>query len=755
MRKWCAVLFCLCYLFVYAQYPTDFRTEQIFLNLNKHNYQPGDTIQLEGMVTCLAADRFLPYSNYLYIECFNDQDSVLIRQKVSCKEKGYFYTQILTDYVWPAGVYYLRAYTQLMRNFSLESFAQQPFLLAKVFPKKEKQPYEAKCTIVPSGGKLVADYPQTITVFLADECTFPISDKLQLMSEKNDTLGLVHTSASGMAQLSFIPTYGMKYYLTGNIEGRQYHFPLPEVTRDIKIQGSLNGNRLNFQMLNVREDGTILYTYDRLNGLTCTNVERDNGILMLKESPEVLTLFLADKNNRILSECTLGSKQKRNGKMQVPDTIGLNESIHYELPQLSADSKVMARIVAENDLLAASAESFLKYFSDYTSPLPFPRHLYAADESEFNNDLQAWLATSRFHRFNLKEVLAKDTLVYVYSPEQVMTFGGRIDKKNGRPLKGGQLVAYHKTNDYVYDVPLLGDSARFLMAVDDYMDGDEFFLQAITPKEKPDFADYLLDEESYPPLRNYRHFSLPVSRYADTEVIIGDTFNLNYSIDKNNERNYTLPNVTVKARLRTEKVKDTKEFYANSFADREKIERKAYLTLADILRDMAGIKIGKYLVTVADPSGTSAHEEWLWIIESTRGISLLGGNAPLPIILDGFREDNYDIVMEMPASDIESVEVLRAWQTLAYTSGAINGAILVKTINYRKREPLPSKGAVYIPLGLSPLSHPYCEFTQRTLQAEQPGRFRLLVDVFTNDGIRSFEHPFVVVGEDFSATDSF
>ena len=85
-----------------AQLPTDFRSEQIYLSLQRTEWLPGDTLLLEGQVTSLASDRFLPYSNYLYIECFDGRDSVLVRQKVSCKDKGYFSTHLPTEYEWPA-----------------------------------------------------------------------------------------------------------------------------------------------------------------------------------------------------------------------------------------------------------------------------------------------------------------------------------------------------------------------------------------------------------------------------------------------------------------------------------------------------------------------------------------------------------------------------------------------------------------------------------------------------------------------------
>ena len=728
-----------------AQLPTDFRSEQIYLNLQKTSCMPGDTLALEGQVASMASDRFLPYSNYLYIECFNDKDSVLVRQKVSCKENGYFSTHLLTEYEWPAGVYYLRAYTRLMQNFSPESFAQQPFLLSKEFPKKEEQVYEARCNIIPSGGKLVADHPQTVAVLLTDDCTFPVSAQLRLMNEKGDTLGMVQTSRSGMAQLNFIPTYGMGYYLAGQIEGQDYRFPLPEATREIKVQGSLNGKRLNYQILNNNSQGNVLYTYDRHNGLTRTDIGRENGILMLNEAPETVTLFLTDADNHILSEYTLSGKQTRHKGMQLPETIKVNEAIRYELPELKEGSRVLTRIVSENDLLASSAEGALKYLADFTSPMPFPRHLYAADVAEFNNDLRAWLSTAKFQRFNLAEALAKDTAFYVHTPEQVLTFNGKIEKKSGHPMRKGQLVAYHTVNDYVYETSLIGDSARFTLAVDDFKDGEEFFLQAITPKGKPDFASYYVNDETYPSLVNNRHFQLPVSRYTASEVIIGNDFNLNYMVDQNNERNYTLPNVTVKARLRTEKVKDTNAFYSNNYADRKEIEERGFITLGDILRDMTGVTVRRQLVDVVSPDGTFKYEEWRWIIQSTRGISTLHGSANLPILLDGIRVDNTDHIVEMPASEIESVELLRAWQTLAYTFGAIEGAVVVKTRDYKKREPLPSKGAMYSPTGLSPLSYPYKEVAAPAMVCDEPGRYRLMVDVITESGVQSYEQAFSVV----------
>ena len=768
MRIRTLLLCLLCALNAAAQLPTDFRTEQIYLNPQKHTYMPGDTIDLEGMVTCLATDQSIPFSNYLYIECFDEADSVLVRQKVSCKDEGYFNTRIPTDYLWPAGVYYLRAYTQLMRSFSPESFAQRAFLLAKEFPKKEDRVYEARCTIVPSGGKLIPGFMQTATVWLTDECSFPVSAELLLMDEQGDTIAPVQTSASGIAALSFIPRAGGKYHLKTRIDETDYQFPLPELATGVKIQGTLNGKRLNYQVLNAEADLSAyrLYTFDRMNGLSAFAEVKPQGIVQLENAPAVMTLFLTDANHQILSEATVASRYLMEGSLQAPDTVAVGEGIRYELAELPEGSKVMTRVVADNDLLVTHAETELNYQSDYASPLPFPSQMYSQDAAGRNRDVYAWLATATFKRFNLRDALSKCTDIYTYLPEDVLSFTGWIEKKTLRPMANGQLVAYHTENDFVYDVSL-DEGGRFRIAVDDFWDGERFFLQAVTPKGKPDFANYHVDDETFPALANYRRFVLPNSRYAESEVIVGNDFDLKYTVGKDKVRNYTLPNVTVKARLKTEKDVPTNKFYSTNFKDQEEIEERAFGTLYDILRDMPGITIMQVDDTGSDSgsdngviesiiatswgsnrpskggdgSGRTAGRKWS--ILTNRGASLLGENS-IPILVDGvkFTAQDYDFILFMPAFEIESVELLRAWQTLAYVTGAINGAIMVKTRGYREREPLPSKGAMYTPTGLSKLGgtmkeHPWL--------ADKPGAYRLIVDVFSPEGIQSYEHRFEVV----------
>lgn len=748
--KFVCLLSCLCLsVIVNAQLPKDFRTEQIYLNLQRRNYVSGDTIIVEGQVTCLADKRFLPYSNYLYIECFNHQDSVLLRQKISCKDDGFFRTSFLADYEWPKGVYYLRAYTRLMRNFSLETFPIQYFKIA--MPSVEYKG-EVQCLILPSDGKLVSDNLQLVTVKLTDENLCPISEMLYLQNELGDTLGCVKSSLNGLALLRFVPRLHHSYFLTSRINGCEYRFLLPASTNERKIQGNLNGKRVSYKILNggVSCDSCRIYSFDHKNGLLEWNVKKKDGILLLNEKPDIISLFLVNEELDVLSECTLVSKLKNDVFICMPKEINLGDTIHYELQGVSDDARIMCRVVENKDTLSANAFVSTHFLSDYKSSISFPLMAYKQGTDEFNADFYAWANTARFKRFLLKDVVVKDTAFYQYLPEQLMEFSGWIEAKTRRPMKNGTLVAYHTKKDFVYDVPL-DEDGKFRMAVDDFYEGEEFFLQALTSKGKPDYANIHLDNETFPPLKNWGRLYLPLRNVGEYKVEIDTCLikELDYFVGTDGARNFLLPNIVIKARLRKENVEPSKKFYSTNFTDRNEIEEKGYQTLYDILRDMSGITVKKINIGVDEKvwSGNSR-----WEIVTNRGPSLLNGGNSIPIIIDNsvFRVDEkgtvggqeLDVILSMPSFEIESVEYLRSWQSNAFLPGALNGAILVKTRNSLKGYNVPSKGMFYSPMGLS---KGLASNLEMKLVAERVGSYRLIVDIITRTGVYSCEQIFQVV----------
>ena len=716
----CAFLLCILgFAEVSAQLPHDFRSEQIFLGVAKTEWAPNDTIEANGLVTCLATKDLHPYSRYLYIELLDSSDSVMVREKVGCKEDGRFRARIPTLSVAGEGVYYLRAYTNLMRNFSGENFALQPVLIGKAFPKREKGNGVLKCAIYPEGGFLVDNQVQGIVVSVTDYAGRGLAGVgLSVVDDRGDTLCVGKSRASGLSNLTFVPLTERHYMLLVSDGGVTTSYDIPSARGDrMKLQCAINGNKLMFEVLNANASLPTgrLYMYDKVNGLVLIGKGRRSGIVPLGDRPGVTTVFLTDSVGNVLSESSLSSRYRMAELPSVPDTIAA-DSINAWLERVDSSSgkRVMVRLATKDECWNQFAESELLYKSDYASPLSFPENFFRESIKDRAVDLQAWLSTARFSRFAVRDAMVKDTAMYVRMPEMNMTIHGEVGTVYSN-TSGAALVAYNTANNSVYDTAVDKDG-RFRIAVDDFADGTSFFLQTLDKRSKPVDSKIMVDDESYPAVSPHEKYKLWQSEYADSKVTVGGMM-----------QGGQLPDVVVKARVRHDEHLSTEKFYSYNYVGRNKIEQYNYITLLDILRGMPSIRLQYDPENVKNP----------WLISANRGASVLK-DLGLVILLDGSRVENEqkDNIMQMSADEIEDVELLAPWQAIAYTWGAIDGAIKVTTRGADKSK-VRSKGIFYTPLGLSVVKE-----TPKTTVA--PGKYRLLMDVVSPIGITSLEREIVV-----------
>ncbi len=704
---------------VSAQLPHDFRSEQIFLGVARTEWAPNDTIEANGIVTCLATQNLHPYSRYLYIELLDSSDSVMVRQKVGCEEDGRFRARIPTLSVAGEGVYYLRAYTNLMRNFSGGNFALQPVLIGKAFPKREKGNGVLRCSIYPEGGFLVENQVQGIVVSVTDYAGMGLAEVgLSVVDDRGDTLCVGKSRASGLSNLTFVPLAERHYKLLVSDGGVTTSYDIPSARGDrMKLQCAINGNKLMFEVLNANASlpAGRLYMYDKANGLVLIGKGRQSGIVPLGNRPGVTTVFLTDSVGNVLSESSLSSRYRMAELPSVPDTIAA-DSINAWLERVGAGmgKRVIVRLATQDECWNQFAESELLYKSDYASPLSFPENFFRESIKDRAVDLQAWLSTARFSRFAVRDAIVKDTAMYVRMPEMNMTIHGEVGTVYSN-TSGAALVAYNTASNSVYDT-VVDNDGRFRIAVDDFADGTSFFLQTLDKRSRPVDSKITVDDESYPAVSPHEKYKLWQSEYAESKTTVSGMM-----------QGGQLPDVVVKARVRHDEHLSTEKFYSYRYVGREKIERYNYMTLIDIIKALPTVKV-QY----------TANEKDKWLISGTRGASTLKGNVGIVLLLDGTRlEKEYkDIALEMPADEVEEVEFLPAWKALAYTWGAMDGAIKVTTRGADKSK-VRSKGIFYTPLGLSVVKE-----TPKTTVA--PGNYRLLMDVVSPTGITSLEREIVV-----------
>ena len=703
----------------WAQLPQDFRTEQIALCMQRTECMPGDTVPVSGQVTCIAADRFEPYSKYLYVELINSSDSVVCRQKVACQAQGAFSTLLAVDPLADSGVYYVRAYTRMMRSFSPLSFAVEPLLVGESYPEFERAtttPADVRCSIVPHGGHLHAGSLQSVTIRVANRLNDPLGAvPMVLTSEKGDTVAKHLTTPSGLALISFVPQRDTAYFLDLFIGKQRKRFPV-DLCEDSQpvIQVSLKDKKVSFVVENIQPDkGSYhLYAYDRMNGLMHSVLRRSVGSFMLENTPQVLTLFLTDDKCRILAQRTTVNRCDDALQLLIPPVITVNTPI--VMPKIEG-AMVLARLVPQRSRCAQAAESQLLYLPDLSSPIPFPEQYYTLSQHDRSVELQAWIGTTSFRRFDLERAVQLDSAIYTYTPEQVMHFEGKVTAANRLPMHSGQLVAYNTATNAVYNADIDAEG-NFRIGVDDFHSGTRFFLQAVDEHNKPQAMTIAVADDTFPAVEIPVRYVLEKNRFAQSGLTYASS---GY---------HQLPEITVKARLNTDDVISSNRYYGNYYKSAEAIGQHHYLTLRDILRDVAGVR-------VTMPSGAND-----FIITPTHGNNTSSETTPVPVVVDGQRYTSpLSCLIEMPAFEIESVEYLRPWQTSAYTFGATEGAVVVTTQGYSQSPRAKSKGSMYTPLGLAPNAEP------PLLKAETPGNYRMIVDVISPSGIHSFESRIKVV----------
>ncbi len=94
-----------------------FSQEKVYLHTDKSAYVSGDTLFFKGYLLDAMTHIDSVGSNFLYVEFLDRRDSVLLRRKFK-RDSGIFRGQFELPVTLQPGDYYLRSYTEWMRNFS-------------------------------------------------------------------------------------------------------------------------------------------------------------------------------------------------------------------------------------------------------------------------------------------------------------------------------------------------------------------------------------------------------------------------------------------------------------------------------------------------------------------------------------------------------------------------------------------------------------------------------------------------------------
>ncbi|WP_304249233.1 Plug domain-containing protein [Parabacteroides gordonii] len=710
--------------------------ERIYLSLDRSFYNIGDMMTVSAQLFG-AGRKQAALSEYIYVELFNSQDSVLLRKKVRCIQGEAVSFPIQLDYFWSGSVFYLRAYTRLMQNFRPETYPIVEIPIGQPLIVASEQVLGVRCSFFPEGGQWMNGEVQNMTVYLTDDHGNPLSTPFHILNH-TDTVAGGTSFSSGMQTIRLHPKEGDEFCLSVKSQGEHFLFPLPLRQEERHtLQAVINRNKIYYKVISAKEPIKqerlfVYYAGMGLEEISLTEKQRSGIISVADGEDGLFILALTDQQGNIISQTALWKK-----KMQPELSLEKSEYTSGEalrlLVDLQENSSVYCRVVESNQL-ASSAITQSELGSELASPVPFPSSYLAASSKDVWKETEAWMRTTRWVRFHLPDVVRKD-FKYTYQPETILQFTGKVTFQSDKSLKDGTIVAYNAETDEVNE-GTISEQGRYTIPVSDFLEGNHFFLQAHPAKGKAGFYKYIPDDDTFPLISNPFLQNRIRRKYAETTAGYQDSTDFFYQVDEAGNRDYIMPEITVKARSRQEKHVSTEKFYKMNHIDEEVIDKRNYSRLEDIIEDMPGVNI-VYSSEVAEG------QRPIPILKSLRGVSTVHGgeSTGIPILVDGVRMNLQEAFDMISPQQIKSVEFLKPWQTNAVTFGAIDGALSITTKGMKK-ENVVSKGFFYYPMGLT-IGEAYSKSPAQAPSA--PGEYDLLVDVITKENaVYSYRLPFTV-----------
>lgn len=377
---------------------------------------------------------------------------------------------------------------------------------------------------------------------------------------------------------------------------------------------------------------------------------------------------------------------------------------------------IYVRFYPEDYWCGSHMETLLGETASLVSKIRFPIYYYQGNELERRNDLECWLLSSTFGEFDLKDLLKKE-FHYRYLNENELAISGKVLNPSEKLLKSGGVSAINTKTGNTY-FATLNEKGEFHLPVHDFAEGDEFFVFA-SEAGKSKHSQISFSDDIFPPVVNL----YPVGKeliLGETEVEIGITDYSNYALDKNN----LLPEVKVKAKKREI---STKKFYATNYIDVE-AENK-YSNFANIIADIPSVVLEESKEFHGNGRTSKSYR-----ITSVRGQNSINGGEVV-ILVDGMRFEANEAMRLLPF-ELSSVEYFSPSDAMKFTYGAINGALVVTTRGFKKKDAIDTKshGVIYAPIGLVNNDCSLQDTQQFIKVPTLTGRYRMLVDIITMKG---------------------
>ena len=376
--------------------------ERVLLVLDQDLYLAGESVNFSAFTFDTALQMPITFSSIVYVELFNQDNNVISAKKILLKQ-GECVNNLALPRKLETGYYYIRAYTNYMKNFGPGAFFTKrikivnPFYRISYQDKAEVSHDQMKIGISAEGGKTVYGIENKIAFYLDN-----FNNSIHALLYKNDSVIAKAYTKNGLGVFYFTPTINNRYRIeVTSLKKEKAVIELKDIVQSgviLKLD-SVNKRKAylkvitkNFDKFPISvfvENNTILYEYSNTiyKPESLLKIELPAGLnkIILKNSNQEKVserlIYIKPKNELEITAKLDKQKALQGDSVILHINTNINDSIHYVVA-LNLGTQITSpplNEVMESTLFATSIASF-------TGIVSFNELQHIASDSGIIND---------------------------------------------------------------------------------------------------------------------------------------------------------------------------------------------------------------------------------------------------------------------------------------------------------------------------------------------------------------------------------
>lgn len=666
-----------------AAYNQQLPTEKVYIQTDRDNYVPGETVWLKGYLFEGISHGIDSASRVLYVDLVDTETSRIVREIKLKATKGQAPGQLALPDSLPTGTYLLRAYTGWMRNFPIDYYFTKKLTLLRADDAPErstKVDLKPDLQLLPEGGQLVLGLNSRIAFKALSSSGMGLDIDGFVLNKQNDTVMGFSSLHRGMGTFSLTPEPDQTYTVFARASGSKkfFTYPIPSVqpsgyvltvdnvsnpsnikvfvqhNKSVPIEAGAGAGRIT---LIAQTRGMIIHAAQAplTKKAFLIQIPRDkfrDGIAQLtlfdeSNIPVCERLVFVDRKDRLTVKLTPGKPSyKLRAAVDVDVTVTDQEGKPVETTlSLAATDEKLAPSFEENP---GTLVSHLLLTSDLTGTVEQAGAYFDETNVDRAQQLDWLMMTQGWRRFTWPNVLKETIPAPKYVVEDGLFFSGQVSRPNNKPAENVMMTFLLMKKDSSRSMMMgqADEKGRFMTTDMDFYDSTGVFIQALAQKGGNRNYTITLDQLITPTVRitkvPYNSLLLGPDALAEFLKRTNEYLEIERQIRRNNE--VLLQAVTVKAKR--EPVRDTRRMLYSTPDKTVKFDPMitgGALTFLDVIRSrLAGVQV--------TGSGFDARVQ-------IRGAANFQGAIEPAFFMDGMLSSK-DALMSLSVNDIDAVDVL-------------------------------------------------------------------------------------------------